>query len=74
MSIDRKDMLEVSAAMSVDALLAEVRRLAIIALDSGLPVAAANLANAADRIEAQGWHGRPPFHPAGSLTVRPPLV
>ncbi len=38
----------------------ELRRLAVVALDAGHPVAAAQIAGTADRLDASLWRGLPP--------------
>lgn len=48
------------AAPSLETILAELRRLAIGALDGGHPLVAAKIAATADQVEAAAWPPRPP--------------
>ena len=46
--------------VTLDGVLAELRRLALVALDAGHPMAAAQIASTADRLEAEIWPSLPP--------------
>ena len=48
------------AAPTLDTVLSELRRLAILALDTGHPLAAARIATTADRVEAEARRDLPP--------------
>lgn len=48
------------AAPTLEAVLGELRRLAILALDAGHPLAAARIATTADRVEAEARRDLPP--------------
>ena len=48
------------AAPTLEAVLGELRRLAILALDAGHPLAAAQIATTADRVEAEARRDLPP--------------
>jgi hypothetical protein len=51
------------ATLALSAIVAELRRLAVAALDAGHPLAAAEIAGAADRLEIRGWPPRPDYGP-----------
>jgi hypothetical protein len=51
------------AAMPLETILAELRRLAVAALDGGHPVVAARIAAAADQVEADSWPVRLRYTP-----------
>jgi hypothetical protein len=44
---------------TLEGVLAELRRLAVVALDAGHPLAAAQIATTADRVEANAWPSLP---------------
>ena len=50
----------VVAAPTLEAVLGELRRLAVLALDAGHPLAAARIATTADRVEAEARRDLPP--------------
>ena len=60
------------AAPSLETILAELRRLAIGALDGGHPVVAARIAAVADQVEAAAWPPRPPRPRYGAGRAAPP--
>lgn len=60
------------AAPSLETILAELRRLAIGALDGGHPVVAARIAAVADQVEAAAWPPRPPRPRYGTGRAAPP--
>ncbi len=45
--------------VSLETLVDELRRLALLALDGGHPMAAAQIASTADRLQAEVWPDRP---------------
>ena len=49
-----------AATPSIEMVLGELRRLAILALDAGHPLAAAQIATTADRVEAEARRDLPP--------------
>lgn len=49
-----------AATPTLDSVLGELRRLAILALDAGHPLAAAQIATTADRVEAEARQDLPP--------------
>jgi len=54
-----EDAAAAAAAPSLDLVLSELRRLAILALDAGHPLAAAQIATTADRVEAEARRNLP---------------
>ncbi len=46
--------------LTLEGVVSELRRLALAALDAGHPLAAAEIAGTADRLEARAWPARPP--------------
>ncbi|NGM21648.1 hypothetical protein G3576_16615 [Roseomonas stagni] len=57
---DREPVAPATAPASLESILAELRRLALAALDGGHPLAAARIAATADQVEAATWPARPP--------------